>query len=188
MPEQPHPLDLWDLLPAGVNGPWEIEKVGRNDDRVELRLWRDWELGERRVYMVTNRLEHAAHKGLWDVMHGDVCAAGLGLGYVTLLASASEDTDHMDVIEQDQRVIDLVWPHVQNAKCSVVHAGILDFLEDVQTPLYDVIYFDILHHDPQLYPTEALALRTAAQLKLKPGGVIVWWRSLPEIRLRGTLP
>jgi hypothetical protein len=90
--------------------------------------------------------------------HGRVFIAGLGLGMILMPMVNDPAVTHIDVIEKDQEIIDLVLPQllaywekqggkayvaaIQNDFLNVIHGDVFDYKPAPGT-LYDSIYFDI---------------------------------------------
>lgn len=113
--------------PEAECGPWRIERFTVQGNSIEAmrllmkgrpitpgtytRLRHDW----RGVIMSDTPAEirdmrHAIHRA-----KGRVLVNGLGLGVYVMAVANKEEVDHVDVVEIEQDVIDLVGPHL-NAK------------------------------------------------------------------------
>lgn len=94
------------------------------------------------IVMSNSRMEQNSNWEVVNVAHGNVLLAGLGLGMIVIPIVEKANVKSVTVIEANQDVIDLVLPHVQHEKLSVVCADIFDW-RPVKGTLYDSIYFDI---------------------------------------------
>jgi len=102
-------------------------------DYVNLRrrqfanVWKEFELGGLKItfarnvwclniegfdWMCTNDIDFLDHACI-DAFDGDVILTGLGLGLGVLYAACNPRIRSVDILEADQRVIDAVWPMLQ---------------------------------------------------------------------------
>lgn len=81
---------------------------------------------------------------LAPIQKGRVLVGGLGLGYVPSVLAKRPGIKHIDVIEIERDVIDLVAFHLPDPDCkiTVVHADLFEFLERKNLN-YDWAFYDI---------------------------------------------
>lgn len=111
--------------PEAKCGPWKIERFTVQENNIELiRL----ALSGRSIPPGTyTRLVHDSRgvimsdtpAEIYDMVHaihrafGRVLVHGLGLGIYAMSVASKEEVNHVDVVEIDQDVIDLVGPHLK---------------------------------------------------------------------------
>ena len=81
-------------------------------------------------------------------LHGNTLIGGLGLGVAPTYATYNRRVKGITVVENDQRIIDLVWPNLcrmalRKEYRRVVRADLFQFLKDCQPGSYDSGFFDI---------------------------------------------
>lgn len=75
------------------------------------------------VVMEDGLVELCRHLPIWMAARGRVLVTGLGLGCVVRGLLASPDVDHVDVVEIDQAVIDIVGPEFAGDPRLTMHQG-----------------------------------------------------------------
>jgi len=118
--------------------------------------------------------------------YGRVLIGGLGLGMFPYLIGLKRKVREVDIIEKEQKVIDLVFPQIPSLKLNVVCDDIYHYVSTTQAR-YDFIYLDIWPDiiGPIQDVDKAVA---AAQRCLKPGGEVrVWLQELID-RVKDKLP
>ena len=155
------------MIPPGKSEDVEvvIETIKANEP-VELVSFRNAMLmGKKPVRIqfaspvVTNALKYK--HGVWmttvpcelwqmddavQFLHGRVLFGGLGLGVAPTYAAYSRRIKEMVIVENDQRIINLVWPHlrkVQMARGMVRCKNLYTFLKQCPHNAYDTAFFDI---------------------------------------------
>lgn len=133
-----------DSLQPQEFGPWMIKRIDFRGDTVGERLLIALEVGWpsmttlERVTEATMHLEHGEvvmddskkelqrHLPIWLAAHGRVLISGLGLGCVVRGLLAKPEVDHVDVIEIDQRIIDVVGlEFAMNPRVTIHHGDAL---------------------------------------------------------------
>ena len=126
-------------IPEGERGPWKIKKFTARDNSIEsLRLafsgrvcspgtYTQLVHARRGVVMSDTTAEQRDH---WEFVHkakGRVLINGLGIGMCLRAVLAKEGVEHVTVVEIDRDVIDLVWPHYECPRASIVNASAFDY-------------------------------------------------------------
>lgn len=109
------------LIERGQYGPWMSDTPAEKHDHAEV------------VYKIMN------------LKAKRVLINGLGLGMIVQAALSFDHVEHVDVVEKDQRVIDLVGPHyLKDPRVTIIHA---DAFEQAKAwpkgTRWDVVYSDI---------------------------------------------
>jgi len=145
----------------------------------------------RKVWMSDSPFELEAVKEAVEEAHGEVLTSGLGLGVFTCLAGAKPKVDSIDVVEKEEKVINLVGPALKELpilgkKIRIINEDLYHFLRTV-SKAYDFIFLDIW--GDILGPVKEVDQAVeAAQRCLKPGGrVMVWLQELID-RIKEKLP
>lgn len=167
--------ELYNLIPEGVSGLWRVHK-----DPTHVFLIKN--MPPDFCWMSTTAWEQGTHNQLLEESYGDVLCAGLGLGLDPWILKDKENVTSIDVIESEPDVINLVASHIAHPKISVIEDRVLHHLETTNK-LYDYVWFDIFPHDPCYFPEETQILLTAANLKLKPNGKVLFWKVHRPIQL-----
>jgi len=117
-------------IPEAVNGDYEIKVI---DGYTNL-------LKNGEVLMYDTELEYSQHQPLWDDATGDVLIGGLGIGMVNQKLMDNPNVTSVTIIEKNQEVIDLVWPHCpKDNTFTLINA---DITEWTPTQNYDYIWLD----------------------------------------------
>ncbi len=95
--------------------------------------------------------ELVEHLRLIDVAHGRVLITGLGLGLLPVALLATGRVTHIDIVEIERDVIDLVWPHIEDERMSIHHADAYKW--DAQGQEWDYAWHDLLYFD--MTPSES---------------------------------
>jgi len=178
-------------VPEGVSGDWEVAKfiVAENDARGI-----SYALHGRPVPPGT--YTRLMKKGAWDPMMSDTPAEirdhlefiyrakgrcllnGLGLGVVLKAISAKPEVTHVDVIEIEQDVINLVWPTYNDGdRVTLYHADAFT----IQWPKHT--HWDCAWHD--IWPSLCTDnLPEIAQLKHKYARKVKYQKAWAEELLR----
>ncbi len=77
-----------------------------------------------------------------ELASGTVGVGGLGLGCVAKQLQANDDVSRIVVVEISQDVIDLVWPHLDIPKATIVHDDLDHYLRTT-TEKFDYFYIDV---------------------------------------------
>lgn len=144
---------IHEIVPVGVVGCAEI----KHDTPSKLEIMRsNWKGGgfglEERTYtrlLVNGRLfmtdADFEHRSNWEVTHvasGDVLLVGLGIGMLLTRILPKDTVRSVTVVEKYRDVIQLVGPHFQNPRLSIIEGDIWEWLPKPGTK-FDTIYFDI---------------------------------------------
>jgi hypothetical protein len=143
-----------EIVPPGEKGVARIEhmEVDKNDFAWRMAALRGDDPPQpgryarlfigRDLMMSDTQMEQRSNRDLIRRATGKVMIAGLGIGMVLPPLLAKEDVESVLVIEKYQEVIDLVHPHHQHPKLTVMQADILEFRPPKEWR-FDTIYFDI---------------------------------------------
>jgi len=117
---------------------------------------------------------------------GNVLTSGLGLGLFPYLIRRKRGVRKIDIVEKEQKVIDLVFDQIRTPKMEVFQDDIYQYLNRTERR-YDFIYLDIWA--AYVGPIKDVDKATeAAQRVLAPGGEIrVWLQELID-RVKRELP
>lgn len=94
------------------------------------------------LMMSDTRMERSSNYTVARKAHGDVLIAGLGLGMVLSAILSKPEVKSVTVIEKHQDVIDLIAPHFNPSKLSIICADIFEW-QPPKSRKFDTIYFDI---------------------------------------------
>ncbi len=126
-------------IPEKSKGDWSVYKFEVPEISMEnARLMRDGRgvtpghytklcCSGRGVIMSDTDAEKRDHFPFVTNAKGHCLINGLGLGMCLAAALLKDDVEHVTVIESEIDVIDLIWPHYENHKCSIVHASAFDY-------------------------------------------------------------
>jgi spermidine synthase len=87
-------------------------------------------------------MEHRTNWTACNKARGKVMIAGLGLGMILTAILKKPEVESVLVVEKYQDVIDLVSPHFNSPKLSIICADILDW-KPAKGMKFDAIYFDV---------------------------------------------
>ncbi len=148
-------------VPEGEKGPWKVERFTISKERT-LALMQITMSG-RRAPMIGETYTRLVKAGASDPVMSDTPAEvvdhmeairqiehrggrvlinGLGLGLVLKAALACDNVTHVDVVEIDQDVIDLVGPHYDDSRLTIHHADAFKIKWEPNTH-WDVAWHDI---------------------------------------------
>lgn len=118
------------MIPENKKGDWRIQHQAIKGEAY-TKLYK----GD--VLIMTDMPSEKETHDIARTFHGNVLIGGLGLGYV---ASILPDTvTHVDIVENSQDVIDLVWGHLDfDGRFNLIHDDIFNFKPDG----YDFAYLD----------------------------------------------
>lgn len=143
--------DLLLALPTKKHGTAEITRDTPSALACAMSRMRGMPLSERPITMlhVNDRLmmsdgdnERRTNASFVYSCHGDVLIAGLGIGLIIGPAIAKPEVTSITVVELNQDVIDLIGPHYQSPKLTIVHEDIRTW-DPAKGQKFNVIYFDI---------------------------------------------
>jgi len=104
------------------------------------------------IVMADTYHEYSEHNHLWKNASGHVLIGGLGLGLVNKFLLDSDLVDHVTIIEKNQEVIDMVWPHCpKSSKFTLIKADIEKYDPDT---CWDYAWFDTYIYGNSLTHTE----------------------------------
>lgn len=144
------------------------------------------------TWMSTSPLELESFRRHLEAVHGRVLVGGLGLGVFPFLASKRSRVISIDIIEKEQKIIDLVFPQLYQKvsrvrkKCRVIcddiypYLGATDFRYDfIFLDIWNVILGPVRDHDKATQ---------AARRCLRDGGEVrIWLQELVD-RVKDRLP
>lgn len=117
---------------------YTTEYVDAPDDDGSRRVAR-----EKRVVWMTD-----APNEIWEQirairrLRGRVLIGGLGLGVMVKAALEREDVTHVDVVELNREIIELVAPHYRDPRLVIHHANLMEWCPS-SSARWDVAWFDI---------------------------------------------
>jgi hypothetical protein len=91
-------------------------------------------------------IEHRQTVDCLKGFRGKVLVGGLGLGLAVTLLERKKSVKEITVVELNQEVIDLVFPHLKTKKTKVVKADLLEFLKTTNDK-WDYGFYDIWASD-----------------------------------------
>jgi hypothetical protein len=111
-----------------------------------------------------------------DKVDGRVLVGGLGLGVVSHLMAQRRKVNEVTTVELDQRIIDLVRPHVHlRVQLGLVQSDLFDFINSVQPGQFDSAFLDIWQPTGERCWTEyVVPLRRALRGKIPQSSVHCW--------------
>ncbi len=124
-------------------------------------------------WMDDTHFERETNERFLQAAYGDVLIAGLGLGMLPTALLRDPSIRSVTVLEWQPEVIDLVYPHIREARLTVVRADAT--APPLRGRAYDSIYLDIWpdvrgEHWPQMN-----ALLKLYRTFRKPGGLVQAW-------------
>jgi len=128
--------------------------------------------GEEETWMSDTPLEYETNQKAIKLARGDVLECGLGIGLFTYYASKKNEVKSITIIEENQNIIDLVYPAIQNKKTKIINAKAKPFIKHT-SQRFDVVHVDIWESVmpyKQIDPMLKLSKRI-----LKPNGVVTCW-------------
>lgn len=146
--------------PVGRKGPWEISEFniteleakrenarhryhGNDYLMVEAGDYKRLTHSRRGVIMSNTPMEIKTCSPVWEHGTGRILINGLGMGMVIEALLSKPDVEYIKVIELDQDVIDLVYPHFAHDKrLEVVQASAYDY-QLTKDDRYDYAWHDI---------------------------------------------
>lgn len=150
--------EMWKLLPENQIGEFQISHLEINEEYIKLLLLRDAANGREEyrdikpgkyvklckngaVIMSDTQMEYHTNSEFIQSAHGHVLIAGLGIGLVTMAIQDNIRVKSIVIVEKEQEIIDLVFPHLPIRKeCSIVCGDIFNY---IPTRKFNAIYFDI---------------------------------------------
>ena len=148
------------MIPLAEKGAFRIT---RRDGRTYLHEgthhWMDDSVPERRT-----------QDFVVEIVTGKVLIGGLGLGCILEQLQAKDAVTKMIVIEKAQEVIDLVWPHLDVPKATIVHKDLEVYLKTTDET-FDYIYMDVW---PKRKHVSIPDWRALAEKLVTPDRVLCW--------------
>jgi hypothetical protein len=127
-------------VPCGEKGPWKISNftISKEPTLENLRLMRDGRgiapgtytrltHARRGVVMSDTTAEKLDHYSFVRAARGHCLINGLGIGMCLNAILLKPEVNFVTVVEADQDVIDLVWPHYSQDRCEIVCASAFDY-------------------------------------------------------------
>jgi len=139
-----------------------------------------------RVWMSDTPLEYEGIMEHLPYCHGRVLVGGLGLGMFPHLASKRKGVRKIDVIEKEQKVIDLVFHQIWTPKMRIICDDIFHYLKTTLIK-YDFIYLDIWADYIGSIEDADRAASLAQRCLRERGQVRVWLQALID-RVKSQLP
>lgn len=136
------------------------------------------------LWMSDGANEHQTNYLVVQRAEGHVLIAGLGIGMILTKILKKPEVQTVTVVEKYQDVIDLVSPHFQHRKLSIVCADIYEWKPE-KGAKYDCIYFDVWA-DQSTDDLEDMAKlhRRFEAFKAKDGWMDSWNRDNLQARKR----
>jgi len=200
------PSIMSEILKPSENPPWRITRqaIATNEDCIcydsdEGRLFKGRYPGSclvtglredgHGVWMSDTPFEYEGVKKHVEKAHGNVLTSGLGLGLFVVLAMIKDNVEKVDIVEREQKVIDLVFSQISvisGGKCEAICDDLYHFLETTDRQ-YDYIYLDIWpdHFGPIEDVDKAVA---AAQRCLSNDGQVGFWLQELVERVKDKIP
>lgn len=96
------------------------------------------------VIMSDTDMEKLTNADFVKRANGSVLIGGLGIGLIVLAIQEKNDVSHIDIIEKNKEVIDLVADKIPlNSKVNIIHDDVLTYIPKHK---YDTIYMDIWNY------------------------------------------
>lgn len=145
-------------IPAGERGPWRVAKGARFTSLLYCAQ------SEPEVVLADHQEELRTHLEFIRRARGRVLTTGLGLGCVLRGLAVGGRIESLTVVEREQDVIELVWPHV-GVEARIVHADAISFAETGER--FDCAWHDLWSDadrgDPHLQVMHAEVMRAWAR-------------------------
>ena len=150
--------DLRVDVPEGQQGTWRVSKFTVDDVKNDIQAWRCAREGRPIKPGTYTRL---MHDGEWGPVMSDTPAEvsdhllflyqargrilinGLGLGVVLKGLLIKPEVEHVDVVERESDVINLVWPTYAREPRLTLHQGDAYMMQWGKTIRWDYIWHDI---------------------------------------------
>lgn len=146
-------------VPHGVSGdwrvePWEVDKALSEHWTEQMQTfplpYREFSapgsytrlMHGAELVMSNIDAEIVEHVGFIERASGSVLITGLGLGVLPLALLAFGKVRHIDIVEVEQNVIDLVWPHVADERMTLHKADAYTWEPDRS---WDFAYHDLFY-------------------------------------------
>jgi hypothetical protein len=140
---QPREFGLWNIVRQDCSKPLDRYRAGFSSITALCR-WTEATLhnGFGEVVMEDSREELRKHLPIWLAARGRVLVTGLGLGCVVRGLLAKPEVDHIDVVELDGAIIDVVGAEfAAEPRVTIHHHNALTF--PVEGRSWDVAWHDI---------------------------------------------
>lgn len=129
-----------------------------------------------------------------DVAHGNCLVSGLGIGLLpkylsmfNLQGYKSKPITHMDIVELNQEVIDLVYPQLRlDFKTNMIKGNIWEYLKTTEEK-YDFIHIDIWGDICATIQEVDRAIKESKRC-LKPNGITRAWLMELYMNIKNKLP
>ena len=142
------------LIPEGKRGSAEVRHVTASTHDSQMSALKGganyiqpgtyaqlWVNGK--LMMSDTRYERISNLEVVRQAHGKVLIAGLGLGMILKPILAKPSVTSVWVMEKEDDVIGLIWPHVEHPKLDVRKADIFTWNPPKSDGPWNCIYFDI---------------------------------------------
>lgn len=136
------------------------------------------------IIATTRRVVYLSHERLFEPARSlprgsKVLMSGLGLGWDIENLNEMDNIESIVCVELNQGIIDLVQPHLNLTKTTIVHSGIKDYLLNTNEK-FDIIWHDIFRENIESFPEERKELTELSAPRLKLGGETLFWRFQPK--------
>jgi len=138
------------------------------------------------VWMSDAPLEQESILPAVPLARGDVLICGLGIGLLPTLIKNKKSVKHIDIVEINKEVIELVFEQIKTPKMSVIHADAWKYLAETENK-YDFVHVDIWGSITAPIKEIARAIELASRC-LKPNGKIRCWMQELYDRIKDNLP
>ena len=135
---------LWTIRQVKLNNTMDWEMTGFTSMTMLLCYnLRDWNtINNPDCVMEDSKTELSKHLPAIIRAHGNVLVTGLGLGCVVRGLLANPKVDHIDVVEKDRGILNVVGPEfAKNSRVTLHHADALKF--HVRGKLWDLAWHDL---------------------------------------------
>ena len=115
---------------------------------------------------------HMCRAAQWCRLNDKALIGGLGLGVLPKLIEKKSSEIH--IIELNQDVINLVWPHIKTEKMELYHTDIEEYLDHTDQK-YNYIFLDTWSNADYLNLVYITRLKEKAKRILFPRGKVICW-------------
>ena len=138
------------------------------------------------VWMSDTPYEQEGIKRPLKLAKGEILISGLGIGLFPVLASRKTKVRHIDIVEKNKEVIELVFNQIETPKMRIIQDDIYAFLK-ATTHKYNLIFIDIWadHFGPI---KEIREIKQLASRCLEPEGIALCWLQELYDRIEAKLP
>lgn len=121
------------------------------------------------------------YRELFEIAHGDVLIAGLGLGMCIVALEMNPNVRSITIIEKDDEILHLIAQSLMlKGKTIIMHANIFEYSTALK---FDIIFFDIWLNPTKQGKAELEILRERFSNNLLCGGWMSCWRESEYARM-----